>query len=192
MPRPLDVDINSRGEVATYLLQRAEEGKVKKCKHLRLDHLPSGYYPKCELDWASKERATNVGGRYYSWPICPQDCPKFDAADNFIDSVSRDQYDLARVEKERKQQVKDLVDAMPESLKNKLAPPPKVTLSWLGTHVPVQLWGYAAFYLLIALVVTFFAGTLVGPLPWVERGLLAIGLLKQPLTPPTAPAKPSP
>jgi hypothetical protein len=96
------IDIWSKGEVATYLGELAKAGQIKKCTHLMLEHgHANAYYPRCEKKWASRVSANNVptditaynGPSSYSWPKCPEDCPHFIESENFISSVSRDQYD---------------------------------------------------------------------------------------------------
>jgi len=95
----IEVDIWSKGEVASYLAKLAEHGQIKKCKHLimRQGHTDA-FYPECAKDWASRVNARNVsiditayhGPSSYSWPQCPDDCPHFGAVDDFLLSVSRD------------------------------------------------------------------------------------------------------
>jgi len=96
------IDIWSKGEVASHLSQLADSGQIKKCKHLMLEYgHAKAYYPRCAKDWASREPARNVpldrtaysGPSSYFWPKCPTECPHFERAENFLVSVSRDQFD---------------------------------------------------------------------------------------------------
>lgn len=154
---PAKIDIWSRGEVASYLAELEKARQVKPCKHLKLEHgHASAFYPRCEKKWASRVAAHNVplditaysGPSGYSWPKCPEDCPHFLQAENFLVSVSRDQYTQEEAEP-NPPQVEELVP-MPSSqppsssAKADLPVPERVTLRWLFQHVPVGLWFSAA------------------------------------------------
>lgn len=105
------VNIWSKGEVASYLIDLAKKGQIKECKHMMLEHGHAGaYYPNCIKDWASWVGAHNVsiditaysGPSHYSWPKCPEDCPHFESVEKFLLSVSRNQYDELLKEKKWK------------------------------------------------------------------------------------------
>lgn len=161
------VDIWSRGEVAAYLVELARTAQVKPCRHLALKRgHASAFYPKCKIDWASQVAARNVpidttaysGPSSYSWPKCPEDCPHFIQAEDFLVSVSRDQYSQEDSGAPRPQVAEPIatrIDYPPgNSSKPTPAVPHRVTLRWLFQHVPVNLWLSAAALLCTA----FFAG----------------------------------
>lgn len=157
---PAKVDIWSRGEVAAYLVELEKAEQVKPCKHLMLEHgHASAFYPRCKKEWSSRVAARNVpiditaysGPSSYSWPKCPEDCPHFLRAENFLVSVSRDQYSQVEADTPTLQ-VEEPV-AMPHvplpanAVKVDLAVPERVTLRWLFQHVPVGLWLSGVFLL---------------------------------------------
>lgn len=161
---PAKIDIWSRGEVASYLAELERAGQVKPCRHLMLEYgHVSAFYPRCEMEWASRVAARNVpidrttysGPSSYSWPQCPQDCPHFLQTENFLVSVSRDQFTQEEGESNHPQVVESA--SMPPSqppnasaanestvAKAALPVPERVTLRWLFHHVPVGLWLSAA------------------------------------------------
>lgn len=154
IPRmPANVDIWSRGEVAAYLVDLEKSGQVKPCKQLMLEHgHASAFYPRCKKDWSSRVTARNVpiditaysGPSSYSWPKCPENCPHFLQAENFLVSVSRDQYSEEETDPPPTQVEEPLavpVASLPANADTAdLAIPTHVTLRWLFQHVPVRLW----------------------------------------------------
>jgi len=91
-----DIDIYSKGDVVRYLQDLQKEGQIKDCIHLKVNQEYLGaFYPECEEDWASRMFATNVAldstgyGRpsSYHWPKCPEDCPRYKKADDFVGSI---------------------------------------------------------------------------------------------------------
>ncbi|MBS1191388.1 MAG: hypothetical protein H6R10_3180, partial [Rhodocyclaceae bacterium] len=154
---PAKIDIWSRGEVASYLAELENTGQIKPCKHLMLEYgHASAFYPRCEKKWASRIAARNVplditaysGPSSYSWPKCPEDCPHFLQAENFLVSVSRDQYTQEEVKPNTPHFEETLVmqvsQVAPVSAKADLPVPERVTLRWLFQHVHVSLWVSAA------------------------------------------------
>ena len=150
---PAKIDIWSRGEVASYLTELEKAGQIKLCMHLMLEHgHASAFYPRCEKKWASRIAARNVplditaysGPSSYFWPKCPGDCPHFLQAENFLVSVSRDQYTQEKVESNTPHFEEPLAmqSSLPTSVsaKTDLPVPERVTLRWLFQHVPVGLW----------------------------------------------------
>jgi hypothetical protein len=191
---PAKVDIWSRGEVAAFLVELEKAGQIKPCKHLMLEHgHASAFYPRCKKEWASRVTARNVpiditaysGPSSYSWPKCPEDCPHFLQAENFLVSVSRDQYSPEETDPPPPQVEEPL--AMPvvplpaNSAKADLSVPTHVTLRWLFQHVPIGLW-ISAVALLCAV---FVAGVQSSRLSFVRE---VIGLTGAPPVASTAPS----
>lgn len=198
---PAKIDIWSRGEVAAYLAELEKAGQVKPCKRLMLEHgHASAFYPWCEKKWASRIAARNVpldvtaysGPSNYSWPKCPEDCPHFLRAENFLVSVSRDQYTQEEVGPSTPHFEEPLAiqSSRPSSVPAKadLPIPERVTLRWLFHHVPVGLWVSAA----TLLCAVFVAGIQSSRLSFIRE---VFGLPGAPLiaaTSPSAAAKAEP
>lgn len=144
-----EIDIWSRGEVASYLLKLEKNGQIKACLHMGLEFgHADAYYPRCGKEWASRIDAKNVplditayrGPSSYWWPECPNDCPHYESSDNFLLTVSKDQFDNGFPSR-----AEDSEESKPLSINGKrnndpLPYPEKVTLKWLITHVDWKLW----------------------------------------------------
>jgi hypothetical protein len=188
------VDPESRGEVARYLERLLAKGQVKKCINLRLDRAPEYYHPKCEKDYASLERATNVPRfSYYKWPKCPEKCPYFVESLDFPRTVSRDQYDelqrgdirgpdpsvtpgvIIEVETPAPRATRKPPAVLPpapaEASPKPLEVPEKVTLAWMYHKVHWTVWGTIG----VLLVAAFVLGSEVGPIVWLENLLKRMG-----------------
>lgn len=90
------VDIYSKGEVVRYLQGLQEQGQIKDCIHIKVEQGHAyAFYPKCDIDWASRKSAYNVdisitgygGPSSYEWPQCPEDCEFYERADAFVKSM---------------------------------------------------------------------------------------------------------
>jgi hypothetical protein len=141
-----DIDIWSKGEVSSYLLNLTEIGQIKPCIHLCLElGYTHAYYPKCKKDWASRVNANNVSlditaysaPSSYWWPKCPNDCPHFTPSDNFLLTVSEDQ--LVRDIADTNENMKESLNGS-EQKEDLLKLPEKVTLVWLITNVDWKFW----------------------------------------------------
>jgi hypothetical protein len=143
------INLSSRGEVVAQLLERHKSGLVKDCKNLRLDRHPAGYAPKCAIDWASEEEDRKVDakmpgayseGHQIKWPLCPQDCPHYKKADDFVKSVGRDQYD----DDDEPPAAKPSMVPVPPLFAMSLPVPPtsaeKGTAHWLWSNLPLNVW----------------------------------------------------
>lgn len=155
-----EVDVRSRGEVVSHLLARHQAGQVKDCAKLRLSELPAaaGYLPKCEINWAKREPDRTVDAllavgwdsRQIEWPLCPQDCPHYERAQNFAVSAGRTEGDQKRT-----------VKAQPGTaapLEPKLLRPNTYTLRWLADNVDVRGWLAIAGIAVSLLAAAFYAG----------------------------------
>ena len=90
------VDIWSKGEVMSYLQVLLKEGQIQPCENLIVKRGAwNAFYPQCVKNLASRKHANNVftistGYRApssYHWPACPENCPRFKRAENFIESL---------------------------------------------------------------------------------------------------------
>jgi hypothetical protein len=141
------ISLSSRGEVVAQLLERHQRGLVKDCKRLRLDRHEAGYFPRCEIDWASQEKDSTVDavapslwgeGQQVNWPRCPQDCPQYEKADNFTVSAGRDQFEkrpASRAAPDIEPPVAVAAPPLNEALESH-----KITLAWVYERVPVSWW----------------------------------------------------
>jgi hypothetical protein len=203
---PTKIDIWSRGEVATHLVTLERAGQIKPCKHMRLEYgHAAAFYPRCEMKWASRVSARNVplditaynGPSSYSWPQCPSDCPHFVPAENFVLSVSRDQYTESETQAEKAPKTDDIeapsqqtpsgagaLETGEVSVEVRHLPvPERVTLRWLYHHVPIPLWVSA----LALLGASFTAGIQASRLAFV-RDVFGLPTIAQPIAPtPTSP-----
>ncbi len=94
------VDIYSKGEVVRYLKGLQEEGQIKDCIHIKVEQeYADAFYPKCDIDWASRKSANNVslsmtgygGPSSYHWPQCPRDCEHYEKAQPFAKSITAEE-----------------------------------------------------------------------------------------------------
>jgi len=94
------VDIYSKGEVVRYLQGLQEQGQVKDCIHIKVEQgYAHAFYPKCDIDWASRKSANNVslsmtgygGPSSYHWPQCPRDCEHYEKAQPFVKSITAEE-----------------------------------------------------------------------------------------------------
>jgi|GEM_PF-2998186 len=90
------VDIWSKGEVLSFLKVLLKEGQIKPCENLRIIRGAwSEFYPQCVENLASRKPANNVytistgygAPSSYHWPVCPEDCPRFQKTENFTESL---------------------------------------------------------------------------------------------------------
>jgi len=168
---PLIIDIYSRGEVASHLEKLMKAGQIKDCLNMQLEYGHArAFYPRCNYKWASRVNADNVpldrtaysGPSSYWWPRCPVNCPHYDKSENFLLSVSRDQYSSAAEEKTSR----DLIGAIPVS--ESPAPvglepdvPRVLTAKWLYEHVPISWWKWISG----VVIAIFLTGVAVGHWP---------------------------
>lgn len=184
------VDATSRGEMTTFLVRWADGGQVKKCRRLRLQRSEIYFWPVCEIDYASKEAATNVvpQGLKVEWPICPEDCPYFELSDNFQKSVSRDQYSKSVHEQQTKPPAPSVATQVLAKQVNQPEPAnqPRTLAATLGDISLAAFVKTATLYTLGIFIAGVVIGTLWGSsaLKLIERVLLAVGWLKQPFTTP--------
>lgn len=92
------VDIYTKGEIISYLQELLKEGQIKDCKHIKIEKgYANAFYPKCDVDMASRITATNVdlditgygGPSSYHWPKCPKDCLLYNKANDFFKSLTK-------------------------------------------------------------------------------------------------------
>ena len=95
-----DVDIWTKGDVITFLMELADKGQIKNCSHMSVVQWSHhAFFPKCTKNWAKEIRANNVttditnygAPSVYSWPECPANCPKFKLTDNLLLSLDPDE-----------------------------------------------------------------------------------------------------
>lgn len=137
-----NIDIWSKGEVASHLEGLVHAGQIRPCKSIYLEHGHVGaYYPRCKKDWAQRVPARNVftdvtaysGPSSYSWPKCPDNCPHFEESENFLLSASKDQYD-------RGAEALVGLPVQEDESSSELEMPNKITIPWLVKHVEVSHW----------------------------------------------------
>jgi hypothetical protein len=90
-----EVDIHSRSEVINYVLKLLKKGQIKDCQHMKVKKdLVDSFYPECDENWASKPVVFGMGTIFtyggeacYYWPNCGKDCPIYNKAENFVESL---------------------------------------------------------------------------------------------------------